>query len=355
MKHFILPSALLVCLLLSACNTTKKLYEAKEYDQVILKTAPKICSGRIDPDEVFWVANSYHEANQADHERIQQLKASGQPEVWPEIYERYTSMKGRENALACFPKELKKEIHYQPLNLDEELTASKNKAEAYLSAKIKQLLETGEASNIKEAKKLIRSLIRVNPGSPLIGEYQLMAMLRQTAQLQTEFEYNDRRRPLPEGIDEAIMHFDEAELARLPIAKDNTVKIAKMVVELTDFLVTPNRDETATFKESNGELTATVTDHVLSKNAFMKADLHFFYKDPESVTDSEWNIFTIRDVEATSIFQYSFTTIEGPREACSSQTLERLAQQPLPFPTDVSMLRDAALKLNDLIAERLSK
>ena len=355
MRHFILPSALLACLLFSACNTTKKLYEAKEYDQIIMKTAPKICSGQIHREDITWVANAYHEANQADHERIQQLKASGQPEVWPEIFERYTSMKGREDALACFPKELKKAIHYQPLNLDEELTASRNKAEAYLSAKIKQLFETGTPSDITEAKKLTHALTRVNPESALIGEYQLMALLRQTSSLESDFEYNNRRRPLPEGIDEAIMRFDEAELARFNIHQNPVVKKAKMVVRLTDFMVTPDRDETATFKETNNGLTASVTDHVLSKQAKVKADLVFFYEDPEKVTGKTWNTFTIRGVEATSLFNYNYSTIEGPTEACSAQTLERLAQQPLPFPTDVSLLRDAALKLNDLIAEQLSK
>lgn len=350
-----MPSVLLACLLLASCNTTKKLYEAKEYDQVIMKAAPKICEGRLCPDEITWVANAYHEANQADHERIQQLKATGQPDVWPEIYERYSSMKGRENALACFPKALKKEIHYQPLNLDDELSASKSKAEAYLSAKIKQLLETGEPSNIKEAKKLTLSLMRVSPESSLIEEYQLMTMLRQTSRLESSFEYNDRRRPLPEGIDEAIMYFDEAEIARFPIAKDSLLKSAKMIVELTDFIVTPDRDETATFKESNGDLTAMVTDHNLSKSATVKANVHFIYNDPESITENKWNFLTLRGLEACSKFNYTYTTIEGKAEACSAQTLERLAQQPLPFPTDVSLLKDAALKLNDLIADQLAK
>ena len=354
MKPLLVPSVLLACLLFCSCNTTKKLYEAKEYDQVIMKTAPKICSGRLRSDEIFWVANAYHEANQADHERIQQLKSTGSPDVWPEIHERYLSMKGREDALSCFPKALQQEIHYQPLNLDDELTASGNKAEAYLSAKIKQLVETGEPSNIQEAKKLLCSLMRINPDSPHIGEYRLMAMLRQTALLEADLNYNDRRRPLPEGIDEAIMHFDETELAQFHLNKDNPL-ISTMVVRLTDFTVTPNHDETATFKETHDGLTATVTDHVLSKSATVKADLVFYYEDPENVTGETWNTFVIRDLAATSLFQYSYTTVEGPQEACSAQTLERMKQQPLPFPTDVSILRDAALKLNDLIAQQLSK
>ena len=355
MKKILLPLAVLAVVFATSCTTTKKLYEAGAYDEVIMKEAPKVCSGRINVNKLGLIASAYHRANEADHERIQALKASGQPDVWPEIYERFRSMKGRNEALACFPKKVKQDINYTKLNLDEELTAARNKAEAYLTAKTKQLLETGTPTNIQEAKKLTRQLMHVNPESSLIGEYQLMAMIRQTARLETEFEYNDRRRPLPEGIDQAVMQFDQAELSRFPIAKDNCVIASSMIVEVTDFFITPDKDETVSFKETNEGLTATVTDHTLSKSAKIKADITFIYKDKESITGSEWNVFTIRDIEATSLFNYSYTTVEGPKTACSAQTLERLTNQPIPFPTDISILLDAAKKLNDLIAEQLSK
>ena len=103
MKYVRLIPALLLVVMLTACNTTKKLYEAQEYDQVIQRLAPDICYGDMNAKHINWVAASYHKANQADHERIQALKASGQPDVWPEIYQRYCSMKGRNEALSCFP------------------------------------------------------------------------------------------------------------------------------------------------------------------------------------------------------------------------------------------------------------
>ena len=328
MKHYIVPIALLACLLATSCNTNKRLYKT---------------------------GVAYHQANQADHERIQELKATGKPEIWPEVFERYCSIKGRSDEMSQYPEEVKRSLNYRPLDLEEELTSSRNKAEAYLTAKAKQLLETGTPTNIKEAKKLTHQLMRVNPESSLIGEYQLMAMIRQTARLETEFEYNDRSRSLPEGIDQAVMQFDQTELSRFPIAKDNCVTAASMIVEVTDFFITPDKDETVSFKETNEGLTATVTDHTLSKSAKIKADITFIFKDKESIMGSDWNVFSIRDIEATSLFNYSYTTVEGSKAACSAQTLERLTNQPIPFPTDVSILLDAAKKLNNLIAEQLSK
>ena len=120
MKYLRLIPALLLGAALTACNTTKKLYEAQEYDQVIQRLAPDICDGDMNASRINMVAASYHKANQADHECIQALKATGQPDVWPEIYQRYCSMKGRNDALACFPTQVKNGMNYVKLDLDED-------------------------------------------------------------------------------------------------------------------------------------------------------------------------------------------------------------------------------------------
>ena len=355
MKRILLPIILSAMAIFTACNTTRQLYEAQEYDQVIMKAGPKACAGRASLEEIELLAASYHQANQADHERIQSLKATGQPSVWPEIYERYTSMEGRQELLAPLPREVKKRIGYTDLGLEDELQGAQNKAEAYLVAKIHLLLTSTSPTDIQEAKKLTEQLQRVNPNNPHIQQFQLMAMMRQAPQLKTEFVYDNHRHPLPEGVEVAIMRFDEATLSKFPLGVSNTVSHATMYVEVLDFIVSPNKEETASFKESKGNVTATVTDHVLSKTATIKAKLTFIYKDSESATPNAWNAIVLPDYEATSKFNYSFSTVEGSRDACSEQTLERLKKQPIPFPTDESLLIDAGREMNGMIGETLSK
>lgn len=304
MKRFIIPILLLACALATSCNTTKKLYEAKEYDQVIMRTARKICSGKIKPSDVEMVAASYHQANQADHERILALKATGAPDIWPEVFERYCSMKGRCDALACFPDNLKKHINYTALDLDDELKTSQNKAEAYLSAKIQQTLGSN-TPDLDKADMLIRDLERVNRDNSNINDFKLKSMARR---------YGDLSK---------LMH-----------------------IEVFERQVSPNRDETVTFKESNGNLTATVTDHKLSKSATIKGKVNFI--DPKS----KRMVFSY-PYEVTSKFENNYSTVEGSREACSDQTLERLKQQPAPFPTDESLLKDAEQQLINLIYQKI--
>ena len=277
MKHYLVPLALLACLLATSCNTNKRLYKT---------------------------GIAYHQANQADHERIQELKATGKPEIWPEVFERYCSIKGRSDEMAQFPVEVKRSLRYVPLDLDEELTQARNKAETYLMAKISQTLNETNP-DLDQADHLIWNLERVNCDNTQLNDYKLKSMAKR---------YGDLSR---------LMH-----------------------LEVFQQHATPNRDETVTFKENRNGLTATVTDHNLSKSATVKGKVVFI--DPRS----KRMLFSY-PYETSSSFSYTYTTVEGSREACSDQTLERLKKQPVPFTTDESLIEDAKRQVIDLLYQKI--
>ena len=304
MKKTLFPLILTVFVLATSCNTTKKLYEAKEYDQVIMRNAPKICAGHINAKQVALTAASYHEANQADHERIQALKASGAPDIWPEVFERYCSMKGRNDALSRFPQKIKRDINYTRLDLDDEIQGARNKAEAYLTAKIEQSLN--DEADLDQADRLIRDLERVNRNNAHINDLKLKSLAKR---------YGD--------------------ITNL------------MKINYSDIQVSPNRDETVTFKETKDNLTATVTDHKLSKSATIKGNVLFFDSQKRK------RILFKYPFDITSKFEHSYSTVEGSKEACSQQTMERMKQQPMPFPTDESLLEDAERQLIELIYKKI--
>jgi len=277
MRHFIVPIALLACIMATSCNTNKRLYET---------------------------GVAYHQANQADHERIMELKSKGSPDAWPEIFERYCSIKGRSDEMAHFPPEVKRELRFMPLDLNDELTQARNKAEAYLAAKAGQVL-SGQTPDVDEADRLIRHLERVNRDNKQINDLKLKSLARR---------YGDISR---------MMH-----------------------IEVFERQVGPNRDETVSFKESQGGMTATVTDHKLSKTATIKGKVNF-------IEPKKRRIVFSMPYEVSSNFEHTYSTIEGPQAACSAQTLENLKRKPVPFPTDESLIEDARNKLVDLIYQKI--
>ena len=342
MKYLRLIPALLLVVLMASCNTTQKLYEAQEYDQVIQRFAPKICDGDMNAKRINMVAASYHKANQADHERIQALKATGQPDVWPEIYQRYCSMKGRNEALKCFPTKVKKAINYVKLDLDEDMMVARNKAESFLVAKTNQLLSTGSKADAEEAQQYIEQLVRTNRENKNLMDLRKKQMLRTADKVTLHFTDNVT---MPKAVVEAILDFDDNEI---PFEIDITRKTSAMVtVDVRDVTVSPIRVDEVSFKETNGGKTVEVTDHTQSKTATISGVMVY--------RDRDGRLIGSVPFEAKSTFKNDYTTIKGNREACSAETLNRLNSKPVPVPTDESLLLDAARKLNDLIVVELKK
>ena len=342
MKYLKLIPIFLLGALLASCNTAKKLYEAQEYDQVIQRLAPDICDGDMNANRINMVAASYHKANQADHERIQALKATGQPDVWPEIYQRYCSMKGRNEALKCFPTKVKNGINYRKLNLDDDLMAARNHAESFLVAKANQLLGSGSKADAAEAETYITQLARTNKENPNLMNLKKKQMLC-TADVVTIGIADES--DLPSYLVQAIYDFDEGEVPyALARAKASS---AKVVVHVDEIEASPIRHDEVTFKETKDGKTATVTDHTQTKNATLKGSIEY--------RDNDGRRIGVVPFEVKSNFKNDFTTVAGDQTACSAETQKRLGGTPVPVPVDESLLLDAAKKLNDLIGQELKK
>ncbi len=352
MKYTKMLPLLAFCLLLSACTSYEKLYEAGSYDQVVQKLSPRICSGHIRTHQVNLVAKSFHKANQADHERIIALKESGKPDAWPEIYQRYVSMKGRNDALGCFPENIKQGIGYTPLHLDDELSAARNKAESYLVAKSELLLNSGNKSDAKEADKLIGQLSRTNPQNKHLQNLRIKSMLHQAEHALLRFE-NPYHIPVPQDFAATVLQFDANELEKancpIDVTKQRRTDYDLLVrIKLLNKSWTPERLDAVTFEEKNNGKTAKVTDQTQSKSMTIKGQIEYY-----DIKNDHIRIFV--PFEVTSNFKHNFATIEGDREACSEQTLLLLNEKELPFPNENSLLLDTAKELNNIMAKELTR
>lgn len=348
MRYLKLIPAVLLGMILTACSVSQQLYDAQKYDQVIQRLAPGICHGDHSERHINLVAASYHKANQADHERIQALKATGQPDVWPEIYQRYCSMKGRYDALKCFPRKVKNGMNYMRLDLDDDMMAARNKAEGYLVAKASQQLNAGTKESAEEAKQYIDQLQQTNKESAQLLNLQKKYALYTADKVEIRF-FTDYE--LPEGFQDVVFSFDENELPQgiegVYVMKRPKHPFAFVVVKRLNF--SPVRLDEVTFKEHNNGKTVEVSDHSQNKSVTVSGFIRYFDNDLKRELGEV-------PFEVKSTFKNDFTTIRGDREACSAETLSRLDNsQPLPVPTDESMLLDAAKKLNDVLAAELRK
>jgi hypothetical protein len=260
-------------------------------------------------------------------------------------------MKGRNDVLKCFPTKVKNGMNYVKLDLDEDMTIARNKAEAFLLAKANQLLNTGTPVDALEADNYIEQLWRTNKDNSSLPELKKKSLLRQAERVLVSVD-NDDERPLLRDFVDVVLHFDAGEVPANVVPATRRMHLrsndAEVRVVINDIQVTPDRLDEVTFKETNGGKTVEVTDHSQNKTVTVSGAIKYYdangYRSLASVP-----------FEVKSTFKNDYTTIKGDRDACSAETLGRLNSHPVPVPTDESMLIDAAKRLNDLLATELKK
>ena len=349
MKYVYLAFSALLCILICSCSSTKKLYEMQSYDELIIKESSKFCKGHGKSRNIVYLGNSYHRANQNDHDRIIALRASGEANIWPEIYQRYRSMDGRCKALACLPDTIKKTINYQSFNIDSELSHAQRRAEQYLVAKTSLLLKSDNPEDIPEAKSNLDMLRNISPRHQRLEELNYKLMLTETNNTLLKYAISDKI-TLPQGFDAVVMDFDTRLMSDsnhkyyLHKAKGITPSLT-ITIRVIDKKISPEKMQQVTFKEEKDGVSAIVTDKTMTKDATIKGVVEY--------RNAQGHIIMTSPFEVSSKFAYNYSTLKGDKAACSEHTLTMIQKTPIPFPSDESMLLDAARQLNTTITETL--
>lgn len=337
-------------LLFFSCSTTKKLYETGDYDGVVEKLGQKAANGKLNAEQIEVLANSYHGANEKDYDRIMDLKMTGQPNIWPEIYKRTLSIDQRQEKISDLSEDIKVAIGYKSLDLDEEINSTKEKAEIFLCAKSYHLLKTPTEENIEEARGLVDQLFKINPTNRNLDDLRVKLIIMPSERILFRVA-TPRELFLPEDFARLVLDFEHNKIYNVPfdIVPIDTSDYDLMIrVMIEDKFVGPERIETVSFEERNGDLVAKVTDKILTKSATIYGRFEF-------IDVKKDRILLVTPFDVSTEFAYDYAEVSGDKSACSEHTLELLKNKPVDFPSDTMLLRDVARKLNSIIKEYYQK
>lgn len=343
---------LFFCLILTfvSCKSSQKLYESQSYDELIDKYVVKAKKGKINAEELDLLTKSYHEANESDHNKIIDLKKSGQPEIWISVYHTMCDMKERQNKIVTLSDGLKDAMNFRMLDLDDEIDAAKTKAELYICAKVNLLLKNPDEKALDEAKYYVNQLCAINPHNRNIDEYRLKLIVLPSERILLRVAAPNGME-LPEDFAKLVLDFDDKEIYGVPfdIVENKDMHYGLMMrIMLEEVLISPERTDAVTFEEKNAQYTAKVTDKTMSKSATVKGVIEFVnMKNKDILLSTPFNV--------ASNFVYKYAEIEGDRQACSEQTLELSDKEVIDFPTDAALVRDVARKLNYILKDYYQK
>lgn len=322
----------------------------RELDKTIDKLIPKAKKDKLKESQLALLTESYHKANQIEHQRIMELRKSGQPDIWIEIYYRVCSINARQNKIKTLPDNVKSSMDFKLLNLDDEIENSREKAELYICAKSNLLLKNINEENLKEVETLVEHLSKINPQSRNIDDLRLKLVIMPSKQILFRIA-TPTELYLPDNFAQLALDFDDNTIYDIPfdIVPDENKEYDLMIrVMIEKKMVSPERVNTATFEEKNNGKVAMVTDKTMSKTASVFGQIEFVDVEKETILVS-----TPFDIGSTFVHHYA--EIKGDSEACSEQTKQLMRQQRVDFPSDEALFKDVARKLNSVLKEHYQK
>jgi len=364
---------LVSAIVLSGCASSKTLLRQGRYDEAIGKTVRKLKKNSDKTKQIDILAEAFKLANERDLERISFLKKTGQPEIWEEVFDRYSRLKYRQDLVKTAPSEVLSIIGFVPRDYDNDVIEAKRKAAEYFYAHATDLLSKNDKYMAREAYEDLLKVRGYYPNYKDVENLLNKALFLGTTQVLFKMN-NTAPVILPAGFEEELLkiaikdlntrwiNFDVREVQDRDY--DNFILLNIRVID-----VTPERIREQAWEESkvvedgwkyvydaNGNvmkdtagndiketkyktISCKVLETTMNKSAIVTGVLDFYDNHSKQLLKSE-------PITAQSDFNHVFIMGMGDLNALKSETRQRLGK-PVPFPGDLDMI----MMSNDILKD----
>lgn len=373
---------LLTSLVLFSCDSAKKALQRGSYDQACMMAIKKLQKKPADVEhaEIFTVA--YQKANQADMDRIEYLKLSGEQTSWDEIHRLYTKLDRRQTlAETILPLRAGGQtVNFEHINYNEKIIEAKNSAADYHYNKGIELLngtkeEARQAYNhlekarsystnypdieqkIREAKERGTTNVFISPMNKTYAQLspEFMASL-------VDFGMNDLddnwtrffNTPVKQQFDYNIF----VSITSIYVSP-NDVKESKEIVkkEVRDGWEYEYDSKGNVKKDSLGNdikkpkyktISCTVTKKIQQKFCTLKTNIEIQDNNTRRI------VATIPE-EAKYTFEFISAYANGDLDALDDATKKMIGRTPASFPADLEMINYAGQDLKQKIIASIKR
>jgi hypothetical protein len=329
------------------CSTPQKLIDQEQYSLAFDALIKKGQNGRLNAEQLMQLKQAYHAANQLDHERITSLKASGSPDIWPDVLYHLKNIQQRTKAVQRLSPDLKRQLDLKPVNVDEEVLAAKITTTQYYNRLAEKLLVSEDPDDSRKALPLFEKVQQLNPAYPGLDRNMRRAVFTIADRLLIGFK-NESGVQLPTGFADQVLSqqaFSNSPWQSKIIWEPdqglgNTYQI---VVVLNDIEVSPHKTGQTTFTEKMESFQAEVIRYELQKSVSLSGQIQI-------IANNGKQPLIISPFNVSSKFEYTYARFSGDEKALTEATRELTKKAALPYPSDESLLKDAAAELNKTVA-----
>jgi len=363
-------------ILVSACTSSQKLLERGQYDAAISHAVKKLMKNPDNNEEISVLQRAYSVANQQDNERINQLRISGQPNIWSDINAWYEAMRTRQNKVKVLPQSALNAINYQYVNYDQEIATSKQKAAEYFYSHAMTLLQKEDKQSARQAYDELQRVKSYFATFKDIDE-----QLKKARFLGTTFVnylvVNNTQMVIPKAFEEDLykLPFNELNTGWIqydPVRDKNIHYEYDVVLNLRSINISGDQVKEERYTESkeipdgfnylfdkNGNvmkdslgndikipktkiISCQVTETFLFKSSMVTADLEYYKNESNQLVKSV-------PIKSEWVFRYFMAYAQGDMSALRDETRAKLNSAPVPFPAQNEMLYKNAVVLKDQV------
>lgn len=362
-----LYTALFILLLLAGCTSSTKLLQKGNYDAAIDKSIKKILKDASNNKEINILNRAYNLANERDRNIIQELKISGQPDIWEETFIRYSSLRSRQDKVSRLPKQVLSRINYEYFDYNREIAEAKNKAANYYYASGVKLLENNDRMSARKAYQQFGFIKKYFNNYKDVDQKIQQSLAQGTNHISFRMQ-NQARVALPKDFENEILKISLSSLNKQWLQFDTQydkniyydysiylnlkhIEVSPQALEIEKYTDTKRVSDGWEYvldgngnvmKDSLGndvkrgkfkEIKAYITVNKMNKRSIVTGSLDYFDNRSGQL---------IKTVPITSefVFDYQYGTFAGESDALTTKSKDIIKNRPLPFPTDLQMIFD---------------
>lgn len=352
-------------------QSPEKLIAEGKYDEAIQKCVDKLEKDRGDKTDLYAaLKQAYESANALDIGKIKELKASGKPDIWYDVFLHYYAIDKRHDVVYRINEKLKADrVNIQLVEYPDDLKVARDNAAAYLYAHAMSKLKSGEGDDAVEAYQDLFKITRIfkDYKDVEMRMRNALALFGNTAYLEIKNKSDAALAPdfLAGMEDMTLTHMERSFLDYTNKAVPGENYPLHLLVEIDEVKVSPGTvsEKEYTTSHKNPESFDTVYEDEKKKQEakahpdYNKCSIKEIYqvktakmegrlKYVDGVTNK---ILYIVPIHAQAKFENKTATASGDMFACPPEVQEILDKPKKEFPKNADMLIEVAKEFKMLV------
>ena len=384
--HQLFLAVALVVLALPSCTSVQSLLESGNYEETIAVAQRRLTGKqKKNPKYVAALEEAVNKANERDVARAAFLREGGNPD-WVRIHSVYDELKRRQDALRPLLPLMDKngrKANFRFVRVEEMVLDAADRAAEQVYAEALAALDAGRRGDKAAARQAYYDFERTERYRPNYREsYTLATEAEQLGRVYIMVEVvNQSDGYLPRGFENELLRVRTTEMddrwrtfdfERREVTYDYSARIV-----IRDIAVTPDRVSQRSYVDereivdgeeyvfdANGNVAKDTlgNDITRERRLIVQAQVLEMLQQKSAIVTGSVQLYDLRtqqmieeqELTAEATFENYASTFRGDKRALSGDSRSRIGNQPRRFPSDETLILEAAGQLKPQLQQRLA-